>query len=45
MGKTDNIFEKEYELCWNTGVYLDQDCQTCPHFGECSGVDNSDDEE
>ena len=40
--KEDNPFEKEYELCWSTGVYLDQDCQNCPHYDECSGAEDDD---
>ena len=29
--------ESEYERCWATGEYEDQDCELCPHNSECSG--------
>lgn len=28
-----------YEDCWNTGNYDDQDCNFCPHKDECSGFE------
>lgn len=32
----------DYERCWTTGVYLDQYCEECPHYSECSGSGEDD---
>ena len=29
----------DYEECFTTGNYDDQDCHFCPHRGECSGYE------
>lgn len=29
----------EYDKCYATGEYIDQDCEECPHKGECSGYE------
>ena len=36
--------DREYETCWLTGNYIDQDCELCPHKGECSGYDDEDED-
>lgn len=35
--------DREYDLCWLTGRYIDQYCPLCPHRGECSAYDEDDD--
>lgn len=27
----------EFDACWETGNYEDQECELCPHKDECSG--------
>lgn len=31
------INDDPYEYCWQTGDYIDQDCEQCPYAYECSG--------
>jgi hypothetical protein len=31
-----------YDNCWETGNYVDQDCDSCPHHNECSGYEDHD---
>ena len=31
------INDDPYEYCWQTGDYIDQDCEQCEHAYECSG--------
>lgn len=38
-------YKNEYEYCWETGDYTDQDCQQCPHSEECSGSGESEDDD
>lgn len=40
MGPFDS---DNYDHCWETGEYDDQDCNFCPYNEECSG--SSDDED
>ena len=30
----------EYDVCWATGSYTDQDCECCPYKDECSGCED-----
>lgn len=48
-----NLFEKvklaainddPYEYCWQTGDYIDQDCEQCDHKWECSGYTGGDED-
>ena len=32
----------EFERCWMTGDYDEQDCEECPHKDECSGYEGDD---
>lgn len=34
----------DYEACWETGMYEDQYCPLCPHYEECSGGEDEDDD-
>ena len=38
------LADNEYERCWNTGEYEDQDCGSCPYADECSGAENEKDD-
>lgn len=35
----------DYDYCYKTGNYTDQDCLQCPHRHECSGFDGGEDDE
>jgi hypothetical protein len=31
------VDQDEYDFCYDTGEYSDQDCSMCPYAEECSG--------
>lgn len=38
-------YADEYEMCYATGNYIDQDCSMCQYNSICSGNPNNDDED
>lgn len=40
------MYERANELCWETGNYFDECvCELCPHNDECSGYNDSDNDD
>lgn len=33
-----------FEVCWNMGIYTDEDCDSCPYAEKCSGKEDAEDE-
>lgn len=36
---------EQYERCYYLGAYTGQECELCPHRGECSGSESEDNDE
>lgn len=37
INRLSDRYNNRYEECFTTGEYEDQECEFCPHRGECSG--------
>lgn len=36
--------EVSYDACYETGIYIDQNCSFCPHRHDCSGFEDDEQE-